>query len=170
MKKLFALFVMVVVTLSGFCASAQTTSFGINTFCQPLTKSGPNNWSNPNSVYKKLMDMKSENAINSSLLKAGFSCYSKKKLTEFDDGLGEYVTYILAKYYKAVKGGNIYVNQEGCNITITFPNASEKNKFLQTVKSVKEKGYIFTSTNYYWIGVRIESEGMIVRVGGCGAN
>ena len=160
---------MVVMTLGTFCASAQTASFGINTFCERLSKSGPNNWSIPNSVFNKMMDMKSENAIYSSLLKAGFSCYSKKNAREYDEGLDEYVTYVMAKYSKPIQGGKIFVDQEGRFVTITFPNVSEKNKFLQTVKAEQAKGLIFSTLDYYWIGVRIESDGIIVRVGVNGA-
>lgn len=106
------------------------------------------------------------------MLKAGFSCISKKNVREYDDAIGEYYTILKAHYSKVVSGGGkILITQEGGDITITFPNMAEKNKFLQTVKAEKSKGYLFTSDKYYWVGVRVESanNSFTVRVVGNGA-
>ena len=101
--------------------------------------------------------MKSEKTIYSGLLKAGFSCTSKANKTEYDGSIGEYVTYMKARYTKTVGKGQIIVTQDGSEISITFPNFTERDKFLKTIKAEQAKGYIYTSNQYYWIGVRIES-------------
>ncbi len=158
MKKLLFLIIASLFSLGTLSVSAQT--FGINTFCQPLSKSGATAGSLgiSSSVFKKMLSMKSDQSISASLLKAGFSCISKKIVREYDEPTGDYYTILKAKYSKAVAGGGkIFVIQDGCDVTITFPNMAEKNKFLKTVNAEKSKGYIYSSEKYYWVGVRVES-------------
>lgn len=158
MKKILTLTALILLTsVMTVWAQTSASTFGITTLCEPLSKSGSNNYSIPNAVYKKMLDLKSDKAIYSSLIKAGFSCTSKRNVTEYDGGLEEYVTYLKAKYSKAASVGTIYVDQDGRDITITFPNMAEKNRFLQTVKAEQTKGYIYSSSQYYWVGVRIET-------------
>lgn len=167
MKKLLALIVMIVMAAGAVTASAQSAAFGINTFCQPLSKSSGYSAQSlgiSTSVFKKIQNMKSDNAIHSALLKAGFTCTSKKNLSEYDESIDERVTYMKATYTKAVSGGKIIVKKDWGDVTISFPNTNEKNKFLQTIKAEQSKGYIYTSTNYYWVGVRIETGGNTIRL------
>lgn len=169
MKKFFAFIVLVAMTTVLFPASAKkaTASFGINTFCQSLSSkpgSDANGYGIPQSVFDTMQVFKSQKAVYNSLLNAGFTCLSKKNVREYDDALEEYYTYMKAKYTKTVSGGKIIVNQDNLSYTITFPNATEKNKFLKTIETEEAKGKIYESNQHPWVGVRFETEGNVVRV------
>lgn len=169
MKKLLALIVMIVMTLGISSASAQhsAASFGINTFCQPLSKTSgytAEALGIPKLIFNSIQVMKPENVIYSSLLRAGFSCTYKKYFTEYDESVSEYVTYLKATYVKAVSGGKIIVKQDWFGSIISFPNKTERDKFLKTIKAEQTKGYIYTSDKYYWLGVRIEVNGNTIKL------
>lgn len=145
--------------LNSTSAADSSSSFGINIFCEPLSKKSYNTAEGlaiSKTVFKTIQSMKGDKEIYSVLLKAGFTCTSKKKKTYYDEPISEYVTYLEATYTKAVSGGKIIVKQDMHGITITFPNTTEKDNFLKTIKAEQAKGYIYTTDDYYWVGVRIE--------------
>lgn len=176
MKRLLSLIVMIVMTMSFFQTSAQTsaTGFGINTFCQPLSKSPAYEigcCGIPRAVFKKMQTLKESEDIQSALLKIGFTCTSKKNnyneetdSYEYCEETDSYEPFEKATYTKNVSAGKIDVLLYNGDVDITFPNAAEKNKFLTTIKAEQAKGYIYTSTRYYWVGVQIEKEGNTVRL------
>lgn len=170
MKKLLIFLVMTIMTMGAIEASAQSSSssFGINTFCEPLARGNKNNaqsYGISNSVFRKIQCMRSEKAIYTSLLKAGFTCTSKKYFTVYDESISEYITYLKASYSKTVSGaGKILVQQDWGEIKISFPNITERDKFAKTIKAEQSKGYIYTTSQYYWVGVRIEISGYTMRL------
>lgn len=170
MKKLIAFAVMLLITIGAFTSMAQktgTATFGINTFCEPLSKSGQSASSLgiSKTLWQKLQNVKSDNAINSSLLQAGFKCVSKKKMRDFDDSIGEYVTYTEAQYSRNSSQGTTFVDLDWDGIHIRFPNAAEKNKFIATVtaKGYRHQGggeYKMPGNDAaYWVGVTIRVTG-----------
>lgn len=177
MKKLFTLMFMFIMTMGIFTSVAQTTgtaAFGIDTFCEPLSKSGQSASSLGISkvLWQKLQNVKSDEAINSSLLKAGFKCTSRKKMKDYDDSIGEYVTYTEAQYSRTTSTGTIYVDLDWEGLHIRFPNAAEKNKFIATATS---KGYrsqgggayqMAGNEAAYWVGVTLRGTGNSVYIFG----
>lgn len=153
-------------------ASAKTSKssiaeFGITTFCEPLSKQTHQTADAlgiSKSVFNKIQSMKSQEKVISDLLKAGFTCTSKKNETVYDESIGEYDTYIKATLSKPVAGSQIIVKEDWGDTTIIFPNASERDKFLATIKAEEAKGRIFTTNEAYWVGVRIETEGNKIRL------
>lgn len=176
MKKIFPLLVLIIITIGVFPCKAQTASAGLSLdiFCQPLSKSGQSASSLgiSKALWGKLQCVKSDGAINSSLLNAGFKCNSKKQARIFDDSIGEYISYMKAQYSKTTSSGTIYVNMEFDGIHITFPSAAEKNKFITNIKAkgYRSNGYgtfqIPGNESAYWVGVRIEVEGNVVYIVG----
>lgn len=145
-------------------------AIGINLFCEPLSKSGGSAQSMgiSNKLFRQMQSIKSDAALNSSLIADGFQCITKRQKHDYDESIDDYVDYMVATYMRSTSDGNITVSVDYDGITINFPTAAMKQAFMKSIEESKSKGCIYQSNEAYWVGVRITQSGNTVELIPCG--
>ncbi len=143
----------------------------INTFCVPLSSvAGYADFGVSKDLAQKLHSLKDEKQVEAALIEQGFNCDSKAEKKEYDDQMGEYVTFTVAKYSKTSPEGATTITKEGNEYTIAFPDSAVAKSFIDGLKASgyeydESWGYIVPDNmEAHWVGISVYVDGKDVTI------